>query len=69
MFERVRTARLQRCAADLSNPLRRDVPVRKIGARWGFPAPSHFSRLYKAQYLETPQQYRDRYRLRSDGEA
>jgi len=33
-------------------------PVAAVGARWGYPDPAHFSRLFKAAYGVGPRDYR-----------
>jgi AraC-like DNA-binding protein len=33
-------------------------PVAAVGARWGYPDPAHFSRLFKATYGMGPRDYR-----------
>lgn len=43
----IRGRRLERCRADL---IRSDRTVTAIAARWGFPDPAYFSRLFKATY-------------------
>jgi AraC-like DNA-binding protein len=35
-----------------------DKPISAIAARWGFPDPAHFSRLFKATYGRSPRQFR-----------
>jgi len=54
----VRERRLEQCRRDLQDPLHRDVAVGAIGARWGLPDPAHFSRLFRAEYGQSPVQYR-----------
>ncbi len=56
--ELIRTRRLQRCRQDLANPALRGRPVYAIAARWGFPDKAHFSRVFRAQYGLTPNEYR-----------
>nr|WP_083976019.1 helix-turn-helix domain-containing protein [Herbidospora sakaeratensis] len=54
----IRTRRLDRCVRDLRDPLQAARPVSAIGAQWGFPDASHFSRLFKAAYGLSPRDYR-----------
>ncbi|WP_030453387.1 helix-turn-helix domain-containing protein [Herbidospora cretacea] len=54
----IRTRRLERCVRDLRDPLQAARPVSAIGAQWGFPDASHFSRLFKAAYGLSPRDYR-----------
>jgi AraC-like DNA-binding protein len=51
----IRASRLERCVAELRNP---DLAVRAVGARWGFPDPGMFSRVFKARYNVPPGEYR-----------
>jgi hypothetical protein len=52
--------RLERCGHDLRDPRWSGRPVASIGARWGYPDPAHFSRLFKAAYGIGPRDYRGR---------
>lgn len=54
----VRERRLARCRRDLADPALHDLPVHAIGARWGFPRASDFSRAFRAGTGVTPGQYR-----------
>lgn len=56
--EIIRTRRLERCRRDLRNPLHARQPVHVIAARWGFADRAHFSRLFRARYGLSPQEYR-----------
>jgi AraC-like DNA-binding protein len=51
----IRERRLEHCARDLRE---KSCPVSAIGARWGYPDPAHFSRLFKAAYGVSPRDYR-----------
>ncbi|MEW2145710.1 helix-turn-helix domain-containing protein [Micromonospora vinacea] len=55
--ELIRSKRLEQCRRDLGNPLLRQ-PVHVIAARWGFLDRAHFSRLFRAHYGRSPQEYR-----------
>lgn len=61
--EWIRTRRLEVCRRQLIDPVMADEPISAIAARWGFPDPAHFSRLFKATYDLNPRQFR-RERLR-----
>ncbi len=54
----IRHRRLERCRIDLANPSLRARPIQAIAARWGFPHPAHFSRLFRAAYGIPPRDYR-----------
>jgi AraC-like DNA-binding protein len=54
----IRQRRLEHCRHDLCDPHLADRPVAAIGARWGYPDPAHFSRLFKAAYGTGPRDYR-----------
>jgi len=54
----IRQRRLERCGRDLRDPGLADRPVAAIGARWGYPDPAHFSRLFKSAYGMGPRDYR-----------
>jgi AraC-like DNA-binding protein len=54
----IRQRRLERCGHDLRDPRLANRPVAAIGARWGYPDPAHFSRLFKAAYGTGPRDYR-----------
>ncbi|MER7762223.1 helix-turn-helix domain-containing protein [Streptomyces sp. NPDC097619] len=55
----VRRERIARCCRDLEDPLLRDVAVSAIGARWGYPRASEFTRTFKAVVGTTPSAYRE----------
>ncbi|GAB1824338.1 AraC-like ligand-binding domain-containing protein [Herbidospora sp. RD11066] len=55
----IRERRLERCVRDLRDPLQSCRPVSAIGAQWGFPDASHFSRLFKAAYGLSPRDFRN----------
>ncbi|WHX23982.1 helix-turn-helix domain-containing protein [Streptomyces malaysiensis subsp. malaysiensis] len=54
----VRRQRLARCRQDLADPSQRTVPIATIGARWGYPTPSHFTRTFRTATGMTPSEYR-----------
>jgi AraC-like DNA-binding protein len=54
----IRQQRLERCSRDLRDPGLANRPVAAIGARWGYPDPAHFSRLFKSAYGVAPRDYR-----------
>jgi len=54
----IRQRRLERCGRDLRDPDLADRPIAAIGARWGYPDPAHFSRLFKSAYGVRPRDYR-----------
>src|SRR4029077_2011240 len=54
----IRQRRLERCGHALRAPRWSGRPVAAIGARWGYPDPAHFSRLFKAAYGVGPRDYR-----------
>lgn len=54
----IRDSRLERCRADLADPLRGDCSIKKIAARWGFTNYAHFSKLFRAAYGLPPQDWR-----------
>ncbi|MFF8945226.1 helix-turn-helix domain-containing protein [Streptomyces sp. NPDC014864] len=55
----VRDRRMDRCRRDLSDPGLRHLPVQAIGARWGYPGPSEFSRAFRTATGLPPGRYRD----------
>jgi AraC-like DNA-binding protein len=54
----IRQRRLEHCGRDLRDPRYAAWPVAAVGARWGYPDPAHFSRLFKATYGLGPRDYR-----------
>jgi AraC-like DNA-binding protein len=57
--EWLRERRLERCREDLASLSMSGLSVSEIAFRWGFNDPSHFSRLFKAVYGQTPRAYRN----------
>jgi AraC-like DNA-binding protein len=56
--EYIRRERLLRCRSDLADPLLAGRTVAEIGARWGFPDPAGFSRVFTRAYGIPPGEYR-----------
>src|SRR5580658_8511575 len=54
----IRQRRLEHCGHDLRDPRCAARPVAAVGARWGYPDPAHFSRLFKASFGLSPRDYR-----------
>jgi AraC-like DNA-binding protein len=54
----IRQRRLEHCGHDLRDPRYAEWPVAAVGAKWGYPDPAHFSRLFKATYGMGPRDYR-----------
>ncbi|MEJ6488925.1 helix-turn-helix domain-containing protein [Leucobacter sp. USCH14] len=54
----IRERRLERCRADLLDPVLRDRTVSTIAARWGFTDAAHFSRVFKAAFGASPSELR-----------
>jgi AraC-like DNA-binding protein len=50
--------RLDRIRADLADPDQGRHAIQTIGARWGFPDPSHLSRAFRGRYGAAPRAYR-----------
>ncbi|MGP4110498.1 helix-turn-helix domain-containing protein [Streptomyces sp. 4N509B] len=55
----IRARRLEGARRDLGDPARRDVPVYRVAARWGFPHPPVFSRSFRAAFGVPPTEYRE----------
>ena len=54
----IRERRLDRCRRDLRNPELARQPVSTVGARWGFPDATVFSRTFKKAFGMPPGEYR-----------
>ncbi|HTJ95751.1 MAG TPA: acetamidase/formamidase family protein [Pararobbsia sp.] len=54
----LRSRRLERCRADLVNPLYEKVSIADICFRWGFNDPAYFSRAFREQYGASPRTFR-----------
>ena len=50
----IRARRLERCRRDLASPSHAPRSAASIAAQWGFPDPSHFSRLFRNTFGMTP---------------
>jgi AraC-like DNA-binding protein len=55
----IRRQRLERCRSELAEARHAHEPVAAIGRRWGFGDPSHFSRVFRAEFGEAPGRYRE----------
>lgn len=56
----IRSRRLERIRRDLADPLLADRPVSAIATRWGLADAAHFSRVFRADFGESPSAYRAR---------
>jgi len=54
----IRRRRLERCRQELSDPALAARPVAAIAAKWGFPSPGDFSRVFRAVHGLPPAEYR-----------
>nr|WP_074773535.1 acetamidase/formamidase family protein [Paraburkholderia fungorum] len=54
----IRLRRLERCRAELVDPLYEKMSISNICFRWGFNDPAHFSRAFREQYQMTPRAFR-----------
>jgi AraC-like DNA-binding protein len=54
----IRSARLERCRRDLTDPAFADEPIAAIASRWGLSSPAHFSRLFRKAYGCSPREFR-----------
>jgi len=54
----IRQRRLQHCRRDLIDPVQAGRPIAAIAARWGFVDAAHFSRVFKAEFGQSPSQVR-----------
>lgn len=54
----IREQRLNRCREALTNPAYGSVCVADIAHQWGFPAPAHFSRVFKRRFGLSPRDAR-----------
>jgi AraC-like DNA-binding protein len=58
LTDTIRRQRLEACRRELREERRRHLAVATISARWGFADPSHFSRVFRAEYGMTPHEWR-----------
>ncbi|MFC4535660.1 helix-turn-helix domain-containing protein [Sphaerisporangium dianthi] len=56
----IRHSRLERCRHDLADPALRSRPIQSIATRWGFTGGTHFSKIFRAAYGMSPNDYRHR---------
>ncbi|MFD6275271.1 helix-turn-helix domain-containing protein [Streptomyces sp. NPDC060209] len=56
----IRTRRLAECRRELAGPSGRLRTIAATGRRWGFVDASHFSKVFKQAYGESPRDWRDR---------
>jgi len=57
--ETIRTKRLDRVRCDLVDPGLGHEPVFTVATRWGFVSPSHFSRVFRGAFGQSPTAYRE----------
>ncbi|HEY2205952.1 MAG TPA: helix-turn-helix domain-containing protein [Pseudonocardia sp.] len=57
----IRRVRLERCRRELADPERRGRPIGEIARGCGMADRPHFSRLFRAEYGESPREYRARH--------
>ncbi|WP_254916215.1 acetamidase/formamidase family protein [Pandoraea sp. PE-S2T-3] len=55
----LRNSRLERCHADLANPVYDQLSVSDICYRWGFNDPSYFSQAFRERFGVSPKAYRE----------
>ncbi|SOB78775.1 helix-turn-helix domain-containing protein [Streptomyces sp. 1331.2] len=65
----IRAQRLRGANRDLADPVQRAVPIHAIGARWGIPRASDFSRAFKAAYGLSPREHRQQSLSESESES
>jgi AraC-like DNA-binding protein len=54
----LRSRRLERCRAELVNPLYEKVSIADVCFRWAFNDPAYFSRVFREQYGASPRTFR-----------
>jgi AraC-like DNA-binding protein len=64
--EYVRRRRLDRIRRDLADPELAHLPAYAVAARWGVPDPSHFTKLFKAEFGVSPREFRHRLHAEPD---
>lgn len=57
----IRSRRLEHIRRDLADPLLADRPISAVAGRWGLHDAAHFSRVFKAEFGESPSAYRRRH--------
>lgn len=57
----IRSRRLERIRRDLADPLHTDRSISAVAGRWGLHDAAHFSRIFKAEFGESPSAYRRRH--------
>ncbi|RSM80042.1 AraC family transcriptional regulator [Kibdelosporangium aridum] len=57
--EHIRRRRLERIRRDLADPDLIHLPVYSVAARWGLRDPSHFGKLFRAEFAISPRRFRD----------
>ncbi|MFI0447365.1 helix-turn-helix domain-containing protein [Actinomadura sp. 6N118] len=60
--DHIRRRRLDRIHRDLADPALAHLPSYAVAARWGVHDPSHFGKLFKAEYGLSPREFRARFR-------
>ncbi|MYR45873.1 helix-turn-helix domain-containing protein [Streptomyces sp. SID5910] len=63
----IRQSRITRCRRDLLDPALHNTPVSAIGARWGYPRASDFTRAFRTVTGMTPTEYRHSSAALEDG--
>ena len=58
LSETIRRQRLEACRRELRDDRRQHLAIATISARWGFADPSHFSRVFRAEYGMSPLEWR-----------
>jgi len=56
----LRQRRLEHCHSDLASVSHRSLSISEICFRWGFNDAAHFSRSFRADYGQTPREFRQR---------
>jgi AraC family transcriptional activator of tynA and feaB len=56
----IRQSRLDHCAAELRDPTLRTQSISEIAFRWGFNDSAHFSNAFRAEFLQSPREYRSK---------
>lgn len=65
----LRRRRLERCRADLVNPLFAPLSITEISYRWGFSDSAHFSRSFREEYGVSPRDWRKQAQARPEDVA